>query len=182
MSLVRTWSALGPHCRPLDRCALARRHRSSPFWQRLLGWTWLLGWICALWACHLARSDLGGLVVERTRWIEALVAQAAPIFGILAGLQARDRAAIDGSGYGHAFRQRFIPVGGGTALALAILRLLGQTEPVAIVVRAFIGLWAGFDAAVGALPLIDPKRFGAATASDSSEAKFRVEGRDSRWV
>jgi len=131
--------------------------------RRLAGWLWAVAWLLVLRAFVAPWDDLGGVVSERLRWLEQLVAGGSIAIGCTLGRVARDLAP-PGSGRSHAtlIRGWLLVAGGTTAVALVLLEWSGRTDWIGVVATGFLGCWAGFDIGFAAYPLMsdEPYSFG----------------------
>jgi hypothetical protein len=109
-----------------------------------------------LYAVAAPWRELGGIVDERLRWLEWFVLVTGLAVGFTTGRFGRDVAG-SGTGRAHVHLLRFLlyPFALLTVVALLTLTLLGERDPVGVVVTAFLAYWAGLDLAFGALPLME---------------------------
>jgi hypothetical protein len=150
--------------------------------RRAAGFLWLLAWMVLLYAVAAPWRDLGGIVDERLRWLEWFVLVTGLSVGFITGRFGRDVAG-PGSGRAHVHLLRFLlyPFALLTVLALFALTLLGERDPVGVVVTAFLAYWAGLDLAFGALPLMEGGAYGFLRPLDSDPPVERARG-DTSWV
>jgi hypothetical protein len=129
--------------------------------RRAAGFLWLLAWMVLLYAVAAPWRELGGIVDERLRWLEAFVLVAGLAIGFTAGRFGREVAGR-GAGRAHVHLLRFLlyPFALLTVAALVTLTVLGERDPVGVVVTAFLAYWAGLDLAFGALPLMEGGAYG----------------------
>jgi hypothetical protein len=131
-----------------------------PRWRSALrpgvGIAWLAAWCGALWALASPWRQLGGLEPERLRWFEWWALASGVALGFTIGRGALDWARSGmGRTYLMAMRVALYAPGLVTAVALAALSIAGERGPTGVVATAFFSYWAGFDAAFGALPLME---------------------------
>ena len=149
---------------------------------RLLGWIWLLAWASLLGLLFHLWERLGLWVDDLLLWwAEALIGFAA-ICGALAGSVARE-AARWGGGRSHRslLRRYWLPLALPAMLLMVGFRLLGAHDEVRSVFGTFAGYWAGFDAGIGAWPLICGRGYHFARpmpAEDSDDEPQRDDGLD----
>ncbi len=122
--------------------------------RRLVGWLWIGAWLTVLTSVHAPWSDLGGIVSERTRWIERVTLGTCAIFGAFAGAVGRERSTRPG-GPSHAALVRWIwiPPAAAAAAVAAVAALAGRWAETLIALVGILSYWAGLDAAFGAWPL-----------------------------
>jgi len=121
---------------------------------------WVAAWAVLLYLVVRPWLDLGGLVGERMRWLEAFVLVAALLAGHTAGEYGREVSG-PASGRSHATLLRFVVLIPATltATALVVLRLIEQHDLTGIVLTGFVAQWAGFDFGFGAMPLIQGRSY-----------------------
>jgi hypothetical protein len=124
--------------------------------RKLGGTAWLAAWCGALWLVASPWRNLGGIESERLRWLEWWALCAGVALGFTIGRGTRDWL-LSGLGRTHAMALRvaLYPPALVTALALIALSIAGERGPIGIAATAFLSYWAGFDAAVGAVPLME---------------------------
>ncbi len=134
--------------------------RKRGFLLRAAGTVWLAVWCGVLWAVAAPWRHLGGIESERLRWLEWWVLCAGVVLGFTMGRGARDWAQ-SGIGRTHAaaLRLALYPPGLVAAVALVALSVVGERGPVGVVATAFLAYWAGFDAAIGAVPLMEGRDY-----------------------
>lgn len=142
--------------------------------RRVAGATWLAAWCGVLWAVAAPWRKLGGLESERLRWLEWWALCAGIALGFTMGRGARDWVRA-GAGRTHvlALRVALYPPGLVAAAAMVALAIAGERGPVGVVATAFLSYWAGFDAAFGAVPLMEGRPYAFARP-------FEPEDTDSR--
>jgi hypothetical protein len=81
-------------------------------------------------------------------------------FGFTLGRGARDwvRSGV-GRTHARALRVALYPPGLVAALALIALSIADERGPVGVVATAFLSYWAGFDVAIGAIPLMEGESY-----------------------
>jgi hypothetical protein len=146
--------------------------------RRVAGAAWLCAWCGVLWAVAAPWRNLGGLESERLRWLEWWALCAGIALGYTMGCGARDWAK-SGVGRTHALALRvaLYPPGIVAAIALVALASVGERGPVGVVATAFLSYWAGFDAAFGAVPLMEGKSYALTRPLDPDEADDADERR-----
>ncbi|MHC4991398.1 MAG: hypothetical protein ACYTGC_10490 [Planctomycetota bacterium] len=128
--------------------------------RRLTGWLWIAIWAGVLYLVAEPWTHLGGLVPERLRWLEWFVLAIGLLLGMTIGGFGRD-AARPGSGRSHArlLRVLWLPQACLAALALVVLAWWGESDPIGIVLTAFLAYWAGLDLGFAALPLVQGRPY-----------------------
>ena len=121
---------------------------------------WLLVWAALLWTIDSATQGLGSWLDERLAWATRAALLAALWIGSGVGMLARDRAGW-GRGRSHAalLKTHWTPPLAAVALAMVVLRLCGMHEHLRIALALGAGYAAGFDATIGALPLLDGRGY-----------------------
>ena len=144
--------------------------RKRPFLRRLAGAVWLVAWCGALWAVAAPWRNLGGLESERLRWMEWWALSAGIGLGFTMGRGVRDwvRSGV-GRTHARALRLALYPPGIVAAIALVALSIAGERGPVGVVATAFLSYWAGFDAAIGAVPLMEGEAYAFARPFDPDD-------------
>lgn len=148
-----------------------RNTRSRLALRRVAGAAWLTVWCGVLWAFAAPWRNLGGLESERLRWLEWWALCTGIALGLTMGAGARDWAR-SGVGRTHALALRvaLYPPGIVAAIALVALASVGERGPVGVVATAFLSYWGGFDAAFGAVPLMEGKSYAFARPLDPDDA------------
>ena len=126
----------------------------------LAGSLWILLWTGVLWLVAAPWRDLGGVVDEWLRWMEAVVLLSGLILGFTLGRYARDYV-LEGWGrtWARCLRWLLYPAAFLAAFGLVVLTALGERGPVGVIVSALLAYWAGLDLAFGAVPLMEGKSF-----------------------
>lgn len=155
-----------------------RNTRSRLALRRIAGTAWLAAWCGVLWAVAAPWRNLGGLESERLRWLEWWALCAGIALGLTMGAGARDWAR-SGVARTHALALRvaLYPPGIVAAIALVALASVGERGPVGVVATAFLSYWGGFDAAFGAVPLMEGKSYAFARPLDPDDADDADERR-----
>jgi len=139
--------------------------------RRVAGWAWLTAWCGVLWAVAAPWRNLGGLESERLRWLEWWVLCSGIALGFTLGRGARDWARSGvGRTHARALRVALYPPGIVAAIALVCV---GERGPVGVVATAFLSYWAGFDVAIGAVPLMEGASYAFARPLDPDDAEVR---------
>jgi hypothetical protein len=149
--------------------------RWRPILRRAAGWAWLAAWCGVLWAVAAPWRNLGGLESERLRWLEWWALCSGIALGFTLGRGARDWIRA-GSGRTHALALRvaLYPPGLVAVIALVALSLVGERGPIGVVATAFLSYWAGFDVAIGAVPLMEGGSYAFARALDPDDTGTRA--------
>jgi hypothetical protein len=147
------------------------RVRSRGSLRRIAGWAWLFSWCGVLYAVAAPWRNLGGLESERLRWLEWWALCAGIALGFTMGRGARDWAK-GGLGRTHALALRvaLYPPAIVAAIALVALAIVSERGPIGVVATAFLSYWAGFDAAFGAVPLIEGQSYAFNRPLDPDDA------------
>ncbi len=155
--------------------------RSRRRW--LAGAAWLAGWTFVLWIVAAPWRSLGGLVDERLRWLEYVGLFSALSVGLTVGGLGRD-AAEGNPGWTHArfLRRALYPAGATTAVALAVLQVLGLRDAAGVAVTALLAYWAGLDLSFGALPLMAGRSYRFDRPLDPPTLDARPRGRETSWI
>jgi hypothetical protein len=142
--------------------------------RRVAGATWLAAWCGVLWAVAAPWRKLGGLESERLRWLEWWALCAGIALGFTMGRGARDWVR-EGAGRTHvlALRVALYPPGLVAAAAMVALAIAGERGPVGVVASAFLSYWAGFDAAFGAVPLMEGRPYAFARPLEPEDTDSR---------
>jgi hypothetical protein len=149
--------------------------------RRLAGIVWLGAWCAVLWVIAAPWRALGGLVSERLRWLEWWALCAGVALGFTIGRAARERGrATLGRGQAAAVRLALYPPAVIAGVALVALTIIGERGPIGVVVTAFLSYWAGFDAAIGAVPLMEGEPLSPAPRGRSSSSPPRPEAPTAR--
>jgi hypothetical protein len=145
-----------------------------PAMRRVAGAGWLAAWCGVLWAVAAPWRNLGGLESERLRWLEWWSLCAGLVLGFTMGAGAREWAQ-NGVGRTHALALRLAlyPPGLVAAIALVALSSVGERGPVGVVATAFLAYWGGFDAAFGAVPLMEGRPYAFARPLDPDDGDER---------
>lgn len=148
--------------------------RRRPFLRRVAGAFWLTAWCGVLWAVAAPWRNLGGLESERLRWLEWWVLCAGVALGFTLGRGVRDwlKSGV-GRTHARALRLALYPPGIVACVALVALALAGERGPVGVVATAFLSYWAGFDVAIGAIPLMEGEAHAFGRPLDPDDADER---------
>ncbi len=124
--------------------------------RRAAGTVWTGAWCVTLYLVARPWRDLGGWVDERVRWSAWAALLVGLTLGFSVGRLAR-RAAVETGRVTHArlLRDAIVPVAAAAAIAIGILRLFGQDDPIGVIVLGLLALWSGADLAYAAVPLMD---------------------------
>ncbi len=143
----------------MRRAAKARETRSAIVRRRAAGWAWLGGWILVLYLVAAPWRELGGIVDERVRWLEAVALPMSVLIGFTVGRWGRERALEGGGTHLALLRRVRYPAAGLTAAGLIALAAIGERGPAGVLFTALLAYWAGLDLAFGAVPLMEGRSY-----------------------
>ncbi len=128
--------------------------------RRIIGWCWLVVWLCMLWSVHAPWRDLGGLVSEQLRWLERFGLGAGLILGCFVGSLGRD-AVSGGRGHTHRrlLRRLWLPPAAAAMVAMLWLDRRGLPYHAAVVCNVWLAYWGGLDIGFGAWPLASGRAY-----------------------
>lgn len=146
------------------------KKRLRPAWPRVVGGLlWITGWVGALYLVAAPWRELGGVVSEQLRWLESFVLFTGAVLGFSLGGCVREMARPDSlRRWVFLLRCLLYPPAVLTAVALVVLRVLGQQDPIGVVFTSFLSYWAGLDLAFGALPLLEGRPLAEEARTDES--------------